>query len=86
MERIRDEYVQMRAERCGFSDLYAAEFDRALAQRDARSRAEAWDEGRAVERMYASRVADYHHWSSISSGPPTDPPNPYRADRIEAQP
>jgi hypothetical protein len=41
MERLRDEYVQMRAERSGFSDLYAAEFDRSLAQRDARIMAEA---------------------------------------------
>ena len=41
MERLRDEYVQMRAEHYGFSDLYAAEFDRALAERDARVRAEA---------------------------------------------
>ena len=41
IERLRDEYVQMRAEHYGFSDLYAAEFDRSLAERDARIKAEA---------------------------------------------
>lgn len=34
IEKLRDEYVELRAEHHGFSDLYAAEFDRALAAHD----------------------------------------------------
>lgn len=41
--------------------------------------AEAWDEGRATERQYASQVSTYLHWSGISSRP-VDPANPYRQD------
>jgi hypothetical protein len=41
MSRLRDEYVQMRAEHYGFSDLYAEEWDRALAAHDAQVRREA---------------------------------------------
>lgn len=40
MERLRDEYVAMRREHYGFADLYAAEFDRAVAAAATRARAE----------------------------------------------
>ncbi len=39
MERLRADYLRMRAERFGFTDLYAAEWDRALAAHDAEVRA-----------------------------------------------
>jgi hypothetical protein len=41
--------------------------------------AEAWERGVAAEREFASRVQAYHHWSSISAGPPEPPTNPYLA-------
>lgn len=39
MERLRADYLRMRAERFGFTDLYAAEWDRALAAHNAEVRA-----------------------------------------------
>lgn len=41
MQRLRDEYVQMRTEWYGFADLYASEFDRALAAHEAEVKADA---------------------------------------------
>lgn len=43
MERIRAEYIEMRAENFGFADLYAEEFDRCLNE----ERAKAWAHGYA---------------------------------------
>lgn len=40
MDRLRREYIEMREARFGFSDLYAAEWDRALAAHDAEVRAQ----------------------------------------------
>lgn len=40
--------------------------------------AEAFERGRAAERAFMERLAAYHHWSSISAGPPDPPTNPYR--------
>lgn len=78
MERIRDDYVRMRNEHFGFTDLYAAEFDRALARHDANVRTEALRE-----------AADY--WRSSQTHRADDAPMDgverwlrFRADRIEA--
>lgn len=41
VERLRTEYLEMREEHFGFSDLYAKEWDRIMADHDA----VIWDEG-----------------------------------------
>jgi hypothetical protein len=40
VERLRSEYVEMREEHFGFSDLYAAEWDRIMAAHDLKIRAD----------------------------------------------
>jgi len=45
MSRLRDEYVALRAEHYGFADLYAEEWDRALAEHDREAAEKAWGEG-----------------------------------------
>lgn len=78
-ERIRDEYVQMRAEHYGFADLYAAEFDRALAQHDARIRAEALRDAR--DALYAGEGPDLVVDADIVYGEWVG----NRADRVEGR-
>ena len=45
MSRLRDEYVDMRRKQYGFTDLYAAEFDRALEECLRQAEEAAWAEG-----------------------------------------
>jgi hypothetical protein len=77
MKRLRDEYVEMRSEHFGFSDLYAAEFDRALAAHDAGVRAAAWGEG------YRTGSLDAHTAAALGIAQPDDPRIPHRAAGTE---
>jgi hypothetical protein len=57
MERLRDEYLQMRAALSyGFADLYAAEFDRALKAHDAEVAATALEEAGELRFLAVLRV------------------------------
>jgi hypothetical protein len=79
MSRLRDEYVQMRAEHYGFSDLYAEEWDRALAEHDTQVRREA-----KVEALREAADEDFNQEPLYNGPHPFDVLNA-RADRIERE-
>jgi hypothetical protein len=69
MDRLKSDYMRMREEHFGFSDLYAAEWDRALAEHDRQVAERAWNEGRASASIM------------LPSYPPQLPKNPYRKEQ-----
>lgn len=67
MERLRADYLRVRSEHFGFTDLYAAEWDRALAAHDAEVRAGVVAE--EPEREYGRLIGEVpYQWLLGSHG------------------
>lgn len=65
MERLRREYIEMREARFGFSDLYAEEWDRALAAHDAEVRVSVVPKESEVEWGTALRADNGTVWDEF---------------------
>lgn len=77
MARLKSDYMEMREEHFGFSDLYAEEWDRAQAEHDRQVAERAWDEGHLIHGE------DYRHPHLCREGGGCIAENPYRAAKGE---
>lgn len=78
VSRLRADYIAMREQHYGFVDLYAEEWDRAMAAHDAEVAEKAWDEGYSTGRR---DQAEHSMYREVYTS------NPYsaRADQIEKE-